>query len=210
MSTRSALHLAIVLSQRPMMARGVRKMPLPNGVDEVLRIAAGDRDALEAAAERSKMPAVALQNAAAFYIEQVLMHGRADSYRVLGCERTATEAELRQHVALLMRWLHPDVAQHQSAALLDRGVFVSRVTGAWNDLKTEERRRAYDSSLARRPAKAARPVPRPSSSAAARAGGGSAAPRASGTQLATRRTRPHADQPIRRLFAGVLDLLRRR
>ena len=42
-------------------------------------------------------------------------------------------------MALLTRWLHPDMDRHGEHA-----VFVGRVTKAWNDLKTPERRAAYD------------------------------------------------------------------
>jgi hypothetical protein len=42
-------------------------------------------------------------------------------------------------MALLLRWLHPDSDRHEQ-----RVVFAARVTRAWNDLKTNERRVAYD------------------------------------------------------------------
>ena len=42
-------------------------------------------------------------------------------------------------MALLMRWLHPDVAREG-----ERSVFAARIAAAWNTLKTPERRAAYD------------------------------------------------------------------
>jgi hypothetical protein len=42
-------------------------------------------------------------------------------------------------MALLLRWLHPDVA-----AGAERSVFTARITAAWDDLKTPERRAGYD------------------------------------------------------------------
>ena len=42
-------------------------------------------------------------------------------------------------MALLMRWLHPDVAREG-----ERAVFAQRIAAAWNTLKTPERRAAYD------------------------------------------------------------------
>ena len=77
--------------------------------------------------------------AAAFFIEQILFAPDADSYRVLGANSQANAAELRRNVALLLKWLHPDVDQSG-----DRSVFVGRVTTAWNNIKTPERRAAYD------------------------------------------------------------------
>jgi hypothetical protein len=44
-------------------------------------------------------------------------------------------------MALLLRWLHPDLDPCG-----ERSVFVRRVTRAWNDLKTQDRRDAYDRS----------------------------------------------------------------
>ena len=49
-----------------------------------------------------------LREAAAFYIEQILLHPDADHYRVLGAQPDASTAELRRNMALLIRWLHPD------------------------------------------------------------------------------------------------------
>jgi curved DNA-binding protein CbpA len=43
---------------------------------------------------------------------------------------------------LLLSWLHPD--KNPSGA---RAVFAARVTGAWNDLRSPDRRAAYDAAL---------------------------------------------------------------
>lgn len=80
-----------------------------------------------------------MRRASAFFIEQILLSPDADSYRVLGADDTATAAELRHNMALLLRWLHPDVAR-----LGVRSLFAGRITQAWESLKTPERRAAYD------------------------------------------------------------------
>ena len=80
-----------------------------------------------------------VREAAAFFIEQILLFPDADSYRVLGARPEATNGELRRNMALLLRWLHPDLDRQG-----ERSVFAARVTRAWNDLKTQERRAAYD------------------------------------------------------------------
>jgi hypothetical protein len=54
-------------------------------------------------------------------------------------------------MALLLRWLHPDLDRHG-----ERKVFATRVTRAWNDLKTPDRRAAYDQALRRTLAEKAR------------------------------------------------------
>ena len=62
-----------------------------------------------------------------------------DSYRVLGAARGAGAAELRSNMALLMRWLHPDVNANGARLML-----AARVTRAWETVKTPDRRAAYD------------------------------------------------------------------
>ena len=135
---RAALDLAAVPSRR----RQLRNGPLPEGVALLLQIVAGDRDAIEASAKRTQRRPIELREAAAFYIEQIMLTPRADCYRVLGARPSATTAELRQNLALLCKWLHSDVCQD-----LGRSVFFVRITGAWNNLKTPERRAAYDAAL---------------------------------------------------------------
>jgi DnaJ-domain-containing protein 1 len=124
-------------------------MPLPSGITLLLELATGEANALRSAQSLSKRSPEVLQSAAEFFIEQVLFAPAADSYRILGATPRATRRELRKHMALLMKWLHPDklglVTQEPS---IDRSRFVHRVTQAWQDLKTEDRRAAYDRALA--------------------------------------------------------------
>lgn len=58
---------------------------------------------------------------------------------MLGSAPQASAGELRGNAALLLKWLHPDLDPHG-----ERSIFVSRVTEAWNNLKTPQRRAAYD------------------------------------------------------------------
>jgi curved DNA-binding protein CbpA len=105
----------------------------------LLCIAAGEQTEVSAAIASTGRSCDVVQDAAGFFIEQILLHPKADSYRVLGASSDATTAELRRNMALLMRWLHPDLDPQGR-----RSMFASRVTLAWNDLKTAERRAAYD------------------------------------------------------------------
>jgi hypothetical protein len=90
-----------------------------------------------------------LQRATGFFIEQVLLYPGGDSYRILGSDRGTPLAELRRNMALIMRWLHPDLAPDASSSnLLDKSLFASRITQAWETVKTDERRTAYNRSLA--------------------------------------------------------------
>jgi hypothetical protein len=137
----AALKAAIDLLQMPRRVALLRGQPLPAGVEVLLQLAVGDQPATRRAAELTGRSAKFLQEAAAFFIEQVLLHPEADSYRVLGAGSGASSEELRRNMALLLRWLHPD----QSAEGM-RTVLASRVTNAWNSLKTPDRKAAYDRS----------------------------------------------------------------
>jgi hypothetical protein len=105
----------------------------------LLCIAAGDETAETAAVKATGRSRDVIQRAAHFFIEQVLLCPNADSYRVLGASSEATNTELRRNMAQLMRWLHPDMDPEGR-----RSMFASRVSRAWNDLKTADRRAAYD------------------------------------------------------------------
>jgi hypothetical protein len=121
---------------------------MPAGITTLLEIAAGNREACQAAASAFDRPSEVMQKAAAFFIEQVMLTPEADSYRVLGAAPDAPSHELRRNMALLLRWLHPDTGDADG-----RSLFAGRVTSAWENLKTPERRLAYDRELTRRQAR---------------------------------------------------------
>lgn len=158
MAEPDALDAALALFKDPVRARTLPGRPLPPDVGRLLAIAVGEEEALAGASRRSGFTRQPLQEAAGFFIEQALLCRDADSYRVLGGGPQSTHEELRHNMALLMRWLHPDL-QAQRSGPLDREVFAARVSRAWEDLKTPERREAYE---LRRP-----PVPSPGTRAGA-------------------------------------------
>lgn len=152
-----ALRIAIDLLHVPSRVRALRTEPLPHGVPLLLQIAADDSQALSQACRIADRPQELVRDAAAFFIEQVLLSLDADSYRVLGANPTATTGELRSNMACLIKYLHPDTyLQGQQS------IFVNRVTMAWDDLKTPERRAAYDKRRPQSKEKVARKEARPS------------------------------------------------
>lgn len=153
MTRDAALRTAISLLGVPTQVRALRAAPLPEGTHLVLSIAAGDEEAIKEAAQLTARPAETLVNAAGFYIEQILLGPDSDSYRVLGAQPDAPANELRAHMALLMKWLHPDVNVAGQKAL-----YISRVTRAWEDVKTPERRQSYDAGREQACAQARRPA----------------------------------------------------
>jgi hypothetical protein len=136
-----ALSVAIELLHTPSRVWTIRSAPLPSGVDVILEIAAGNAEVQNHAAEITGRSAVFLRKAAAFFIEQILFYSEADSYRILGVNPQATSSELRHNMALLLKWLHPDLGRQEM-----RSLYATNVTNAWNDLKSEERRALYDSA----------------------------------------------------------------
>lgn len=137
-----ALRAALSLVSAPAQVRAMRKLPLPPDTKILLLIASGDEEASLAAAGVTHRTPDHLVAAASFFIEQILMCPDADSYRTLGLDSTAPNSELRAHMALLMRWVHPDLD-----ASGKREKFAHRVLRAWDDIKTPERRAHYDAGL---------------------------------------------------------------
>ncbi len=137
----AALQAASVLLHAPTQVRVLRAAVLPEATSFLLRLAAGEIEALQHATSISNRTDVQLRKAALFFIEQILLAPEADSYRVLGGGPQSTSAELRRNMALLLRVVHPDLgasAEHSKSA--------ARVTRAWEDIKTPERRVQYDLS----------------------------------------------------------------
>ena len=139
MSDVSALKAAIELFYIASQVHAVRLSPLPKGTTLLLRLAADEAGAAPEAQDLSGRPADVCRQAAIFFIEQILLYSDADSYRVLGSDRSATPSELRNHMALLLKWLHPDVNRDRHTTLLAR-----RVIRAWDQIKTPERRLQHD------------------------------------------------------------------
>jgi len=134
-----ALHAAIALAERPILARAMRRLPLPPDVLALLKIAAGDAPTCRAATAATGRRQVTIRNAAVLYIQLVVLTANADSYRVLGAAADAAQQDLREHMRWFMKWLHPDrcTSAWESA-------FAARVLSAWQDVKSPDRRARYD------------------------------------------------------------------
>ncbi len=139
MSGASAVKVALDLLHLPSRVRVYRSEPLPPDVVTLLRIASGDEAAAVAAATAVERPRELVRSASAFFIEQILLAPDSDSYRLLGADRNASATDLRRNMALLLKGLHPDIDRKG-----DRSIFAGRVTSAWENLKTKDRRAAYD------------------------------------------------------------------
>lgn len=150
------LETALALQRAPGERFRLRDRALPPGVIHLIEVAAGSPSALQAASAELGEEEPVLQDAARFYLEQVLFADPgADAYRVLGLAADAPHDAIRTHHRWLQRWLHPDRAQAGDAS-----VFATRVNQAFAQLRTPETRHAYDVRLAEaRLAGAAAPLP---------------------------------------------------
>lgn len=133
-----ALQAALDLAREPRLAAAMRCQDLPLDILLVIRIAAGCRQSLAAAAHHTGRRSETIRSAAFLYLQQVLLHPDADSYRVLGVDPQASQATITEHFRWLMRWLHPDRNPGNWES-----VFAYRVLAAWDDVKTAERRQRY-------------------------------------------------------------------
>lgn len=146
MPANHALLLALNLLSRPGLARAMRESPLPEDIGLLIRIVAEDETALAEAQGQTGQSAERLRRAAALYIQQVLFTPGTDPYRVLGGTASTPHPELRQHMRLLMKWLHPDTSRNQWES-----VFAERVLSAWRDVRTGPAQPARASRRKRRP-----------------------------------------------------------
>ena len=148
MPSAEALATALSMVNCPQLTSRAREVPLPKGVTFLLEVAAGESHAVKEACVLTGQTEKHLRKAAVFFIEQVLLTQRADHYRVLGCSLRSSNGDLRKHMALMMKWLHPDVVGDDSPTLgFDKTLYANRVTEAWEALKTDDRRAAYDEAL---------------------------------------------------------------
>ena len=143
----SAIKVAIDLIHLPSRLQLVRSERLPPGIENLLRIAAGDEQAeIEVAALTDRPRSCHPPSGGLLY--RTDLGPQSDSYRVLGSTSSASTQDLRRNMALLLMWLHPDKDPRG-----ERSLFAARVTGAWDNLKCPERRAAYDATLGTAPAR---------------------------------------------------------
>jgi len=138
-----ALAEALALARAPRSPRPGPQARLPDGMLMLLKLAAGEEQALGQARESTGERREAIHEAAVFYVQQVMFATGSNSYRVLGVDSDATDERIREHFRWLARWLHPD----RNTDGWDV-VYAERVNTAWQDLRSPERRLRYDQSLA--------------------------------------------------------------
>ncbi len=107
-----AKHIALELFSQPALARRIRQQPLPEGMLEVIQIAAGNSPS-----DRNQLS----QDAAIFFLQQVLISRDNDNFRLLGLNHGASLELVREHRRWLLKWLHPDRNHNKwESTLFDR------------------------------------------------------------------------------------------
>lgn len=114
----------------------MRSAPLPPDVGLLLRVLARDPAAENIAIDSSDLPIETIRTAAEQYVVQIMLFSNATAYRTLGVSYDASRDELRAHMGLLLRWLHPDLSD-----IVEHRTYFERVVQAWALLGSPERRR---------------------------------------------------------------------
>ena len=133
MTRNLAFEAVAALARAPGNADAMRRQRLPAGVTQLLDILAGDNGTLLDFATKSGVPSDEAFAAVEFYVKSILLYADAPHWRVLGHEMGAPRDHLRQHMRLLMIWLHPDRAISQWQANYAR-----RVIEAWKFLSKQK------------------------------------------------------------------------
>jgi hypothetical protein len=122
--------LALDLARLPAAAHGWAAPPIPSRIVEIIRVAAAAPQSCNEAVAASGAPMPVVIEAARFYLQHVLFRPDADCYRVLGLRPGASRATARNHMRLLMQWLHPDRNGELEA------VYAARVLRAWREISS--------------------------------------------------------------------------
>ena len=131
MPAKNILALVQTLSRQPGLRHELRLGPVPDDIEQVLALAGGERGHLERTAEALATDPDRLQQAARFYVQEVLLFQGAEDRRLLGLPPGADAATLKRHYRLLQSWLHPDRANADSG----EAIHSARINAAFHRLR---------------------------------------------------------------------------
>jgi hypothetical protein len=94
--------------------------------------------------------APAVQRAAGFFIRSALLYPAADHYALLGLDRSADAAAIKDRYRQMMRLMHPDFASAAAGGNWPTDA-ASRINQAYEVLASPARRRGYDEKLGSAP-----------------------------------------------------------
>ena len=112
-----------------------------SSIREVLQLASGRLP------DGGATPGLAVQRAAGFFVRTALLYPAADHYALLGLERTADAAAIKERYRQMMRLTHPDFASSAAAGGSWPADAASRINQAYEVLASDAQRRSYDEQL---------------------------------------------------------------
>jgi hypothetical protein len=120
----------------------LRRPPiLFSSIKEVLLLASGRLP------EGAPAPSLAIQRAAGFFVRTALLYPAADHYALLGLDRSADAAAIKERYRQMMRLTHPDFASSAAASGNWPADAAARINEAYEVLASDARRRSYDEKL---------------------------------------------------------------
>jgi curved DNA-binding protein CbpA len=115
-------------------------IPLPEGIDGVMRAAIAAETAANDVGEAIAATPAELRQATLLFVKNVVLTPGADHYRVLGLRFNATFDQIDTHYRLLLALLQLDA----EASTRDLVRYVTRISRAYSVLGEERRRHSYD------------------------------------------------------------------
>jgi hypothetical protein len=107
MSAAAVLH-AVDAFKNPSRYRSGRDLVAPDGMLEVIKIAAGDDPTLAKVASELDEPADVISEAARHFLLLHLLDPRAQGVKMLGLNPGCSAEMVKEHKRWILKWLHPD------------------------------------------------------------------------------------------------------
>jgi hypothetical protein len=112
-----------------------------SSIKEVLLLASGRLP------EGEPAPSLAIQRAAGFFVRVALLYPAADHYALLGLDRSADVAAVKERYRQMMRLMHPDFASSAAAGGNWPADAAARINQAYEVLASNAQRSSYDEKL---------------------------------------------------------------
>ena len=126
-----AIAAALALASAPTLASAMRRRPLPEGVEELLRVFARKEEAIAPLLSRLDLDRQLFMDCVDNYIQKVVLHPAGDPFRALAGTRSSSRDVLRRNMALLMEGLHPD-----KSGGAWKSAYAPRVLEAWREVSS--------------------------------------------------------------------------
>ena len=81
---------------------------LPDGMLDVIKIAAGESEALQKVIELRNVPEKLVLEASKLYLQNILTRDVNNNFAALGLNQDASASDIKDHKRWLLKWLHPD------------------------------------------------------------------------------------------------------